>query len=135
MIHKFYKEDNIWYIDLPEFLEQGLGTKANLMMIAGADTLLDMLSNNGYSITLEFDKYPFKGYDTVLDLFEIGKNQEQLDAAGHPFVDYGAYYTAVQINGKPIKHKVWLCPVTEYVFGGGYPMSIYIKTLLSTTLI
>ena len=26
----FVKEDGIWYADLPQFLEQGLGTKANL---------------------------------------------------------------------------------------------------------
>ena len=41
MKHRFYKENKIWYIDLPEFLEKGLGTKSNLMMVAGADTLLD----------------------------------------------------------------------------------------------
>ena len=29
MEKRFYKENGIWYIDLPEFLEQGLGTKAN----------------------------------------------------------------------------------------------------------
>ena len=44
---RFYKENGIWYIDLPEFIEQGLGTKANLMMVDGADTFLDFLSDNG----------------------------------------------------------------------------------------
>ena len=37
MTHKFYKENSIWYIDLPEFLEEGMGSKANLMMVDGAD--------------------------------------------------------------------------------------------------
>jgi len=40
----FVKENKIWFADLPEFLEQGLGTKQNLMMVDGADTFLDKLS-------------------------------------------------------------------------------------------
>ena len=58
----FVKDQGIWYADLPEFLEARLGTRANLMMVDGADTFLD--------------------------------------------------------------HQLWLCPVTEYVFGN-YPNEIY----------
>jgi len=129
MIHTFYKEEGIWYIDLPEFLEAGLGTKANLMMVAGADILLDILSNNTNRVSLKFDSQPFVGCNTVLDMINIGKDQEVLDAAGHPFVEYGAYYNAIEINGEPANHQVWLCPVTEYVFGGGYPTNIYVKVI------
>ena len=68
MTHEFYKEKNTWYIYLPEFLDAGLGTIDNLMMVAGA------------------------------------------------------YYTVQENN-----HELWLCPVTEYVFGGGYPDEIYIS--------
>jgi len=32
----FVKEASIWYADLPEFLEAGLGTRTNLMMVDGA---------------------------------------------------------------------------------------------------
>jgi hypothetical protein len=32
----FVKEAGIWYSDLPEFLEAGLGTRANLMMVGVA---------------------------------------------------------------------------------------------------
>jgi hypothetical protein len=39
----FYKEAGIWYADLPAFLEANLGTKANLMMVDGADTFLDLV--------------------------------------------------------------------------------------------
>jgi len=37
----FVKDAGIWYADLPEFLEAGLGTRANLMMVDDADDLLD----------------------------------------------------------------------------------------------
>jgi hypothetical protein len=47
----FYKELGIWYADLPAFLEAGMGTKANLMMVDGSDTFLDYLSNNRHART------------------------------------------------------------------------------------
>jgi hypothetical protein len=35
----FTKEnDGLWYVDQPDFIELGLGTKGNLLMVAGADT-------------------------------------------------------------------------------------------------
>ena len=132
MIKRFYKENNIWYIDLPEFLEAGLGTKANLMMVLGADKLLDILSNNGDNITVEFDDKPMLGHNAQLQLINMGKDQKLLDAIGHAPVDYGAYYTAFSTGGLGYEFKissVWLCPVTEYVFVGLYPKSIYIKLI------
>lgn len=38
----FYKENGLWYADLPEFLELGLGTKSNLLMVDGSDTFLEL---------------------------------------------------------------------------------------------
>ena len=40
--YRFNKEDGKWYIDLPDWT----GTKGELQMVGGADTLLDHLSNN-----------------------------------------------------------------------------------------
>ncbi len=124
MQHTFYKENGIWYIDLPQFLNAGLGTKANLMMVAGADTFLDMLSDNFKPITFQIETIDFEGREFTLDKQYIGKDQDLLDAVGHAPVEYGAYYLARENN-----HIMWLCPVTEYVFGGGYPDTIYIKVI------
>lgn len=41
---RFVNEVGLWYADLPEFLEQGLGTKNNLLMVDGSDTFLGLLS-------------------------------------------------------------------------------------------
>ena len=127
--HLFKKENGIWYIDLPEFIEEGLGTKANLMMVDGADTLLDILSNNNILVTLEFSQLPFVGWTTLLELDKSGKNQELLDQVGHALVDNGAYYKTTLINNVKITKSVWLCPVTEYVFNDYYPENIYIKII------
>ena len=122
MKHKFNKESGVWYIDLPAFIDAKLGTKANLMMVAGADTLLDAMSDNGHTITLTLGEESFDGYTDTLVKTGIGKDQKVLDSYNHPHVEYGAYYTAIERN-----HNLWLCPVTEYVFNGGYPDKIYVK--------
>jgi hypothetical protein len=120
---RFYKENDIWYIDLPEFLEAGLGTKQNLMMVAGADLMLDNLSNNGTEITLTFADEPFEGSQNTLHKKRIGLDKKLLALIGHAPVDYGAYYDWKENDNQ----SVWLCPVTEYVFQGGYPDTIYVS--------
>jgi hypothetical protein len=120
---RFYKENEIWYIDLPEFLEAGLGTKANLMMVAGADLMLDALSNNSDDIVITFADEPSDNVEHTLTKQRIGLDKQLLALIGHAPVDYGAYYNWKENNNQ----SVWLCPVTEYVFQGGYPKNIYVS--------
>ena len=125
----FYKEAGIWYADLPAFLEANLGTKANLMMVDGADTFLDLVSNNQGKATLKLSTEEFENADAKLTKIRIGMNKGLLDNIGHALVDYGAYYHVDSFKGETINHQLWLCPVTEYVFEGGYPETIFIKLI------
>lgn len=100
----FYKENGIWFADLPAFLEAGLGTKANLMMVDGADTFLDYVSNNQNHATLKINTTPFEGSDAVLNKIGLGLNQSLLDQIGHAKVDYGAYYHVEKFKGIAINH-------------------------------
>jgi hypothetical protein len=93
--HKFYKEEGIWYIDLPEFLTLGLGTKANLMMVGGSDTYLDRLSNNTGEVTVSFSDVNFEGSTDTLDRTKLGHDDMYLDSVGHARVDGGAYYKSI----------------------------------------
>ena len=127
----FVKEAGIWYADLPEFLEAGLGTRANLMMVDGADTFLDHLAQGKPRITLQISTQPFPGWQARMHKIRKGLNQPLLQILGHAPVDYGTYYKVSQLNGQPHNHQLWLCPVTEYVFGN-YPDQIYASIL--TTL-
>ncbi len=64
MVKKFYQEeDGRWYIDLPEYIESGMGTKSNLEMVAGADTFLSTLAQGETSITLKFTDEEFVDHD------------------------------------------------------------------------
>ncbi len=125
----FYKENSLWYADLPQFLEAGLGVKANLLMVDGADRFLDFLSNNGHLATIQLSTEPFEGAEAVLHKINIGLNRSILEAVGHAPVDYGAYYHVKTYREQVLNHQLWLCPVTEYVFEGGYPDEIYIKVI------
>ena len=125
----FYKEYGIWFADLPAFLDAGLGSKTNLMMVDGADTFLDFVSDNQNRATLKISTTPFEDTEAVLKKIHVGLNQELLDQIGHAKVDYGAYYHVEKYKEIVINHKLWLCPVTEYVFEGTYPQTIYIKKI------
>ena len=113
MKHSFYKDNEGWFIDLPQYIEMGLGSKGNLAMVAGADTMLDILSNGGNRITLRIETKEFEGSD--------GK----LTKTG--FCPWGENY--IFSSDSIESHKLWLCPVTMFVFGGFYPKEIYIKII------
>ncbi|HEX9980207.1 MAG TPA: DUF6717 family protein [Flavobacterium sp.] len=119
MTHKFYKDEGGWFIDLPEYIEQGLGTKGNLAMVLGADTLLDILSEGKPEISIRIDEEFFEGSEH-LRMTGTGSDVEALEKVGHP-IQVGGYYRSDQR-----KHDLWLCPVTKYVFEGRYPKDIYI---------
>jgi hypothetical protein len=126
----FYKENGMWYISLPEFINMGLGNKNNLLMVDGSDTFLDILSGyepnttpDGTKISLVLCDQEFLGCTHRLTKIDNGLNQDLLNKVGHAPVDYGAYYMVEEIPG----HKLWLCPVTEYVFDGVYPEKIFLR--------
>jgi len=126
----FYKENGMWYISLPEFINMGLGNKNNLLMVDGSDTFLDILSGyepnttpDGTKISLVLCDKEFLGFTHRLTKIDNGLNQDLLNKVGHAPVDYGAYYMVEEIPG----HKLWLCPVTEYVFDGIYPEKIFLR--------
>jgi hypothetical protein len=99
----FNKEQGSWYIDLPNWE----GTKAELQMVAGADTLLDHLSNNGttVNVTLSTEKVVrTPGFQTLKRIVKTPPN--------------GCVY---HLGFTP----VWLCNVTKFVFNGIFPSQIH----------
>lgn len=120
MLQRFYQEeDGRWYIDLPEYINEGLGTKDNLEMVAGADTLLSTLAQGETNIYVRFSDKPFEGSTIELIRSSGYTYTEEFDDID---VDPGAYYT--------VKHTdaiIWLCPVTRYVFNNTYPETIFVQ--------
>jgi hypothetical protein len=111
--YKFIKTGRDWYIDLPEFIEQG-GTIGDLQMVDGADKMLDMMAGNDNSVSVYVAREPFEGSD-ILTL------TERCD----PYIG-GAYYLMKKYEGQEINRTMWLCQVTEFVFGD-LPEQIFVK--------
>jgi len=111
---KFYKEDDKWYVDLPEWE----GEQAELQMVAGADNFLEILAQGEESVYLTLSTEPFTGADKLtflhyghLETWEMGT---------------GAWYVLDTYMGIPFNLEMWLCDVTKFVFNG-FPKEIYFK--------
>lgn len=110
---KFNKEsDKKWYIDLPHYPF----AHHNLMMVAGADKLCELLSQDGHS--------------TKVDVVTTKEPKDNLVAEGYVQLKRtewsltgGAHYDVSNIEGLT---KLWLCPVTLFVYQK-YPKYIYVK--------
>lgn len=109
-IFRFYKTpENRWYIDLPEWT----GSLSALEMVEGADTMLDKASDFTNECFLELSDENFDGADKII----LTENLK--DSIG------GGYYLMETYKGETIHHTMWLCEVTEFVFGY-LPEAIYI---------
>lgn len=111
--YKFIKTAQDWYIDLPEFIEQG-GNIGDLQMVDGADKMLDMMAENENSVMVYLAKEQFEGADKLTLI-------EKCDASVG-----GGYYKMKEYEGQEINRKMWLCQVTEFVFGD-IPPQIFVK--------
>jgi hypothetical protein len=109
---KFYKEaDNRWYVELPEWQ----GSKADLEMVAGADTMLEYMAEDKDHVFLYLSETEFVGADK-LDLVCLAAD-----------LGNGAYYRMEMYNGIELNLEMWLCDVTKFVFGD-FPKIIFIST-------
>ena len=102
----FYNRNGRWFADLPEYIAQG-GTEDDCEMVAGADSWLEYLSKGSDRVTLSLSTSPLRN---KLTLYESD--------------EFGATYIAHDYNEEIFNHRLWLCPVTLFVFGE-YPQTIY----------
>ncbi|HWJ27999.1 MAG TPA: DUF6717 family protein [Flavisolibacter sp.] len=115
MAYSFYKLNGTWYIDLPEYLEQG-GFQNDLEMAEGAHTLLNIISAGRKNVTLRMSTQSFTGSDEL----------ELIDHCGAP--KGGAIYLLKTCNGKPVDNFIWICDIALFVFGD-MPDHIYVQQI------
>lgn len=116
---KFIKEDNQWYIDLPEWT----GDHEDLEMVAGADQLCEQLSKDGKTLIIDINPSDTCDYVDPEEIVLIKTSE-----------DYGADYEVhdntwtINPDFEPTVNveNIWICPVTKYVFGE-YPKYIKIN--------
>ena len=107
---KFYKDEGGWFVDLPEWE----GTKADLAMVSGADTMLDIISQGDNDIQVLLSTEEFDGSNRLEFLRES------------PEVGEGSWYLMKTYKGIEYNLELWLCDVTIFVFGE-FPKNIYVS--------
>jgi hypothetical protein len=111
---RFYKnEDNEWYIDLPGWT----GSIDDLEMVQGADSMLDIVSENTNECFLEMSDQSFDGAEVL-----------KLERARIESLGGGGDYILEKYQLETINHKIWLCEVTRHVFNR-LPDKIYFKKI------
>jgi hypothetical protein len=110
--YEFEKDpDGRWYIVLPEWT----GDRGDLEMVCGADTMLDIMAQSEFKITLLLSlSYLPNTEQTVLDL--LGESDE----VG------GGFYMMDTYKDVTYNLNMWLCDVTKFVFGY-MPKVIYVS--------
>ncbi len=106
-----------WFIDLPAYIAGG-GDKGDLQMVAGADTMLDVMAAGKDQVTIAMDTSPFNGADELILL-------EHCD----PILG-GGFYLMPSFEDKKVDQQMWLCAVTEFVFGY-MPEKIFVKRVVT----
>lgn len=107
--YNFYKTpEHRWYIDIPNWE----GSKDDLEMVSGADTLLEIFAQGENTINLSFsDKI-------IQDSIILYKIEDTPDIGG-------SLYMVNEYEGINYDLQIWLCGVTEWVFGY-MPKIIYV---------
>lgn len=109
----FYQDpDTRWYVDLPEWT----GKKADLEMVAGADTMLEYMSEGTGKVRVFISEKEIENYDKIEFL------EETPDIGG-------AYYMLKTYRGISINLKMWLCDVLRFVYNGTLPKELYITKI------
>lgn len=106
---RFYKQSGEWFADVAGH------TQAQNQMVAGADTLLEKISDGSSEVTMVFSS----------DLKQPDPWQLWLHLVEHD--KYGATYRVKRAKGEGWS-LAWLCNVTHDVFGGEHPQDIYIHS-------
>lgn len=106
---KFYKDENSrWFADIPEWQ----GTKEDLEMVMGADTMLDIIAQGDEVVYLTFSDEPIS--DSVLNIID-------------ETMTCGATYLVTTLFGLAFDFEIWLCDVTKFVFNSEkMPYKIYL---------
>lgn len=115
---RFVKDDTLWYFHSPEYLaENGEDSRGDLLMVAGADVLLDQLARGKDYVDIQVDVTPIKGTGIITCIKQSVDNDNL--SSGATYLANGRIFTDFQF---------WLCPVCTYVMGG-YPDVLYFKQL------
>ncbi|HEV7622276.1 MAG TPA: DUF6717 family protein [Flavisolibacter sp.] len=108
----FYKLGASWFLDFPEYLEQG-GDPENLERIGTFHENLELISKGKSTLIFQMDFKPFEGAD-------------EMHLTGSSGGKTGGYYQVTNYKGNPVKIELWINSVI-YGYSEELPRVIYFK--------
>lgn len=109
---RFFKLDMGWYADVPNH------TLAENRMVAGADTLIEGMSNGKEEVKVLVSADVETPEEYIVKMKRIEHDP------------WGATYLT-KIKGKRMPQLAWLCNVTHDVFNGEHPKEIFIHRIVA----
>ena len=110
----YYKIGNRWFLDLPEYLEQG-GDPDDLERIGYFHDFLERVANGESTVIIQMDAQPFEGSDC----FEL---------TGSSGGKSGGYYHLKNFEGQTVDYELWFNTVL-YFTQSALPEKIYFKRI------
>ena len=107
---RFYRQGTEWFADVAGH------TQAQNQMVAGADTLLDVMSDGGSEVKVVLSADLDNPDEWILHLHLVEHDK------------FGATYRVKRAKGGG-SSLAWLCNVTHDVFGGEHPEDIYVHSI------
>lgn len=124
-IISFTKEsDGLWYVDYPNWPFD----HHNLLMVAGADKLCELLSYDGKHTRVKV--VPTDKRKDGVQNQDIDKEFELVQ--GEHGLTEGSHYSVGLNPFQSLGGRIWLCPVTLFVLGQ-YPKYMYVTKLNKET--
>ena len=97
----FVKDGKLWYADLPNWPLD----RSHLLMVAGADDLLDELAKGKRYVTMKISQHNSR--------VNIKQGEALLELLWKEDNGFSGTY---KVNGNFETKQVWLCPVVNFVF-------------------
>lgn len=113
----YYKLANRWYLDYPEYLDQG-GDHEDLERIGAFREFLDLIAQEETTVILLMDTNPFEGADYL----------EFVQSSGGKT---GGYYSLRSLEGQNVDFELWFNNVI-YAGQTTLPQRIYLKKTQSS---
>lgn len=108
----YYKLGHRWYLDLPDYIEQG-GDAGDLERIGAFHDFLQAIAQGETTLVFRMDTEPFEG----ADFFEL---------TGSSGGNTGGYYHLDTYNDQPVDYELWFNTVL-YIEQRELPSRIYFK--------
>lgn len=110
----YYKVGNQWFLDFPEYLEQG--TAEDLERIGSFHDFLELAAAGQSTVHFKMAVTPFEGADLLI---LVGSSGEQT----------GGYYYLQSFQGKPLDIELWYNGVIYQFTQKELPQKLYIQQL------